>query len=123
MSNQALSKFAFEYASNRGIVIDTVLGYGTDGGVWASSRNTAIKGFERLGYYEIEFTCYQRLHRRNVTQIQGLAVPQVFDFDDNHQIIEIGLVTPPYILDFAKASLDRPIDFSKEQLDDWDQQG
>ena len=123
MANPALLKLAFEYASDHGIVIERALGYGTDGSVWASSRNTAVKVLERRRVYEVELECYQRLQQSNVTQIQGLAVPRLYGFDDDRQIVEIGLVTSPYILDFGKSSLDKPIDFSSEQLADWDEQG
>jgi hypothetical protein len=35
------------------------------------------------------------------------------------QVIEMSIVTPPFVLDFAKASLDRPVDFTQEALDLW----
>jgi len=116
-------KLAFEYATYHQLVIERTLGHGTDGSVWASDRNTAVKAIERQRNYYVELECYQRFRNANVTQILGFAVPRLIDSDDDRQIIEIGLVTPPYVLDFAKSSLDRPIDFSKEQLDDWDKQG
>ena len=38
-------------------------------------------------------------------------------------IVEMQLVTPPFVLDFGKAYLDSPPEFSEEQMDDWGQQG
>ncbi len=35
----------------------------------------------------------------------------------------MSIVTPPYILDFAKAWLDRPADYSAETMADHDEQG
>lgn len=35
----------------------------------------------------------------------------------------MSIVSPPYILDFAKAHLDAPPEFSPEQWDDWESAG
>jgi hypothetical protein len=51
--------------------------------------------------------------------IQGLAVPILVNFDDTKQIVEMTVVFPPCILDFAKAYVDRSPDFSAKVLRDW----
>jgi hypothetical protein len=50
-------------------------------------------------------------------------MPELMGFNDDLSVIEMRIVTPPFILDFAKAWLDRPADFTPEQMEDWDQEG
>lgn len=79
MSNQALQESAIKYAHLCGISLNlkTPLGYGNDGVVWKSSRQTAVKAFEQQFKYDRESACYQRLAEHNVKSIHGLAVPQL----------------------------------------------
>ena len=72
--------------------------------------------------YNREKGCYQRLLKHDVNEINGLAVPEFIDFDDELQIIEIGMVKPPYLLDIGKAFLDKPPDYTAESLDDWEEE-
>jgi hypothetical protein len=44
-------------------------------------------------------------------------------FNDDLWAIELRIVTPPYILDFAKAWLDMPPDYSDETMADWETDG
>src|SRR5262249_31538951 len=54
---------------------------------------------------------------------KGYAVPQLIGYDDNLWIIEMTVVTPPYIIDFGKAYLQKtPPDFSPETMADWIQE-
>lgn len=50
-------------------------------------------------------------------------MPQLVDFNDNLLVLEIGIVTPPFILDFAKSWIDRQPDFTEETLADWEAAG
>ncbi len=112
------------YAAARDIEIDfsKPLGFGQDGRVWQSAQKSAIKALERLRNYTAERDSYQRLLVADVTQIDGLSVPRLIDFDDELLIIEIGIVKPPYLLDFGKAHLDHPPDFSSETMAEWEEQ-
>jgi hypothetical protein len=125
MNDPSLLERALEYARLSGITLDlkTPLGDGEDGSVWKSSRKTAVKALERERNYGIELECYQRFKENKITTIQGFSVPQLIGFDDKLWIIEMGIVTAPYILDFAKSWLDRPADYTDETLSDWDAQG
>ena len=38
-------------------------------------------------------------------------------------VIEMGIVSPPFILDFAKCWLDGPADYTPEVLAEWDADG
>jgi hypothetical protein len=51
------------------------LGAGTDGNVWATSRNSVIKVFQRQAAYLTELRCYQRLASKQITNVDGLSVP------------------------------------------------
>ena len=111
---------AIEYAELCEITLDlkTPLGKGQDGCVWKTSRKTAVKAFERQNSYGRELECYQRFREHKVIRIQNFSVPQLYGFNDHLQVIEMGIVAPPFVLDFAKAWLDQPPDFSEEVLQD-----
>lgn len=95
------------------------LGFGKDGIVWATDRASVIKAHGRVHTYEAEREVYRRLSRHNVDEIDGHAVPRLLDTDDACFIIEMTIVQPPFILDFASAVLDEPPDFPPEVLDQW----
>jgi hypothetical protein len=63
---------------------------------------------------------YLRLQHLGVAQIRGCHVPQLLGYDDDLLIIEMTVVTPPYVLDFAGAYLDRPPDYSEQTLAEWE---
>jgi len=99
------------YAQDRGCVIVTRLGCGLDGIVLQTDRQSAIKSFERTYGYQTELDVYRRLQDHRLYQVAGHAVPELIDHDDRLEIIEMSIVKPPYVLDFAKAQLDVPPDF------------
>ena len=121
MSNlrKQLLVVAASYATNRGRSLLRFLGDGNDGAVWESNQQTAIKALERRDSYFRERDAYLRLQDQTIVDIQGFAVPLLVDFDDTKQIVEMTVVFPPCILDFAKAYVDSPPDFSEELLWDW----
>lgn len=112
---------AKRYAEARSLTVDfhNPLGHGTDGSVWKTSAKSAIKVLARWKNYLAERGCYQRLRERGVTQIQGLAVPRLIDFDDAPQVVEMDIVAPPYLLDFGKAYLDEPSPHTPEAVEEW----
>ncbi len=76
------------------------------------------KGFYRPQNYQRERDCYFRLQEVEVTEICGLAVPRLVAYDDELMMVEMGIVSPPRVLDFGKAYLDRPPDYPPELLED-----
>jgi hypothetical protein len=52
------------------------------------------------------------LKERGVEKICDCAVPELIGYDDELLIIEMTVVTTPYVLDFAGAYLDWSPDFS-----------
>jgi len=113
---------ASRYADSRGIkvYIGRTLGNGTDGNVYPTDRNSAVKVLKLEKTYVCERDCYRRLSERCVERIDGLAVPKLIDFDDSMLVVEMEIVQPPYLLDFGKAYLDHPSPFTKTQLASYD---
>ncbi|HWA97076.1 MAG TPA: hypothetical protein VG713_01225 [Pirellulales bacterium] len=121
MSDDNLVQRALSYAELCKITLDlaTPLGHGTDGSVWRSSRETAVKALKLEHNYHIELTCYQRLAAAGVVKLLRFAVPQLIGSNDDLLVIEMRIVTAPYVLDFAKAYLDERPDFSAEKWEAW----
>ena len=62
---------------------------------------------------------YLRLRTRGIDQVAGHTVPSLIRHDDTLGIIEMSIVEPPFVLDFASAQLDQPYDFPPEILAEW----
>ncbi len=121
MNTSELEERVRQYAElhSQQFQLEKALGEGTDGRVWFTTASSVIKVFHRRQNYCTELGCYQRLMERRVKQIDGLAVPQLIEYDHDLAIIEITLVQPPYLLDFGKAYLDEPAPYTPEQLEEW----
>jgi hypothetical protein len=113
-----LERRAKIYAARKSIEVDfdEPVGDGTDGNVWFTNRNSAIKVLNAEDNYLRERNCYQRLIKHGVEKIDGLAVPRLVDFDDELFVVEMEVVEPPYLLDFGKAYLDDSSPFPQEEL-------
>ncbi|MEX1028244.1 MAG: hypothetical protein WD049_09610 [Candidatus Paceibacterota bacterium] len=112
---------AQQYAASKGIKLSRFLGDGNDGAVWESSRDTAVKALERSASYEREREAYLRLANQGITDIAGFAVPLLIDTDDTLKIVEMAIVFPPCVLDFAKSYVDHPPEFSPEVIAEWEE--
>jgi len=55
-----------------------------------------------------------------VTEILGFHVPELVSFDAQLSVIEIHIVKPPFVLDFAGAYLDERPEFSDEVWAEWE---
>jgi hypothetical protein len=62
----------------------------------------------------MELACYQRLKERGIRKVRDFAVPRLIQSDDKLLVIEMEIVTAPYLIDFGKAYLDREPDHSAE---------
>lgn len=58
--------------------------------------------------------------RDGVTEILDFNVPQFIRADDDLRVIEMTTVTRPFVLDFARAYLDRRPDFPAEIWAEWE---
>lgn len=50
-------------------------------------------------------------------------MPELVGYDDRLLVIEMEIVSPPCVLDFAKVRIDRPPDFSEEVMRDSAEKG
>src|SRR5689334_768724 len=122
MIDQDLELRARKYIEKHNLVTDFTnpLAFGQDGRVWETDKSTAVKVFERLRAYTVELERYRRFIQHGINELCGLAVPQFEDSDDELMVIEIDIVTPPYILDFGKAYLDHPQEYPEETKKEWE---
>jgi hypothetical protein len=103
------------YMERHGISVTGTLGAGKDGYVWRTSRDTALKIHGQFESYRAERNAYIRFRDLDIDEIGGLAVPSLRAFDDELFAIEMGIVAPPFIVDFASAFLDTPPDFIEDE--------
>lgn len=102
-----LESRAQRYAANNGMQIGETLGFGVHGIVFGTTRKSAIKIHARDMTFHRERDVYLRLRRRGISQIRQFAVPKLVQYDDDLWVIEMGIVAPPFLLDFAGAYLDQ----------------
>ena len=92
---------AGQYTTKQGIVVEDELGFGFDGIVLATSRQSAIKVLRYEPLYQRERDVYLRLHARRAVQVRGFKIPRMLRADDELWVIEMTIVSPPFVLDFA----------------------
>src|SRR5688572_11352035 len=110
-----------EDTARRYIGVDRLLkelGSGAEGFVFPSPNATAVKVFTYPEKFERELAAYERLREHDVSRILGFAVPRLVNYDRDLLVIEMTIVEPPFLLDFAQSVLDEPLDFP-EGLDEW----
>ena len=110
MDDDELFRRANDYAKSKGIGLTSKakLGYGSDGTVWRSTRPSAVKALNLQRKYENELECYLRLRSDDVDTICGFNVPVLEGSDDSLWMIEMSIVTTPYVLNFGKVWIDEP---------------
>ncbi|MEX1027991.1 MAG: hypothetical protein WD049_08300 [Candidatus Paceibacterota bacterium] len=123
-TKEELLRRADLYAQRHGLVLGEQLGFGVHGIVFVVESQTepgraAIKVHEREAPYQRERDVYLRLQDRGVSEIRGCHVPGLLRYDDGLWMIEMEVVTRPFVLDFAGAYLDKPPDHSDDVLAEW----
>ena len=118
-SREQLEARANEFCRRYGLTLSHGLGFGIDGSVYSTVQESAVKVHERHFTYFTEIEVYQRLAEWKVKSICGHTVPRMMRHDDELWTLEISIVRPPFLLDFAKASLDFPPDFTDEVMQEW----
>lgn len=121
----SMEQKALDYAGDRQAELGDNLGFGVDGSVWllhSKDRNHpwAVKLFRSTKPYERERDCYLRLAESQTESVRGFAIPAHLHHDDAWLAIEMTIVRPPYLLDFAGALLDEPFDFHEETWEAWE---
>ncbi|QYU70530.1 hypothetical protein J4558_10610 [Leptolyngbya sp. 15MV] len=120
-----IARRASQYAQRRGLELGPRLGDGKDGIVYSTFGSlqgpTAVKALARADLYGRELACYRRLAVRGIggsVQVCGHNVPQLLGHDDELLVIEMTIVTRPFVLDFAGAFLDAPPEFPAEVMEE-----
>lgn len=110
IDDELLLARATSYANSRKIHVlrKEKLGHGSDGAVWRTNRPSAVKALESEPKYKNELECYRRLKRAAVKSLAGFDVPVLEGWDDGLMVVEMSIVTPPYLLDFGKVWIDQP---------------
>jgi hypothetical protein len=110
------------YCSVCGIELVEQFGWGYEGLVYSTVSKSAIKAFRHRELYENELKVYLRLRDHAVKAAHEFAVPRLISWNDEFLVIEMTIVSPPFILDFAGAYLDKRPPFDDEQLQEWEEQ-
>jgi hypothetical protein len=123
--SEILNRNAETYARKHGLFLAERLGFGIHGIVLSVQRNpglpptSAIKVHRDSEPYFRERDIYLRLAEADIRHILGHHVPQLVRWDDELRIVEMSIVTRPFVLDFAGAYLFAPPEFSEEIWDEW----
>jgi hypothetical protein len=123
--DEILTQHAHTYASRNNLRLAERLGHGIHGIVYATEGNAkpgnvAIKAHRTPEAYERERNVYLRLTEAGVKEILGFNVPQLIRFDDELLVVEMSVVSRPFVLDFAGAYLDYTPEFSDEIWSEWE---
>jgi hypothetical protein len=116
---------ALAYASQHQLELAERLGFGIHGIIFVAGNKsqggrTALKVHRESEPYLRERGVYERLKRADITEILGFNVPQFIRADDGLHVIEMSIVTRPFVLDFAGAYLGAPPDFPDEIWAEWE---
>lgn len=119
-----LLEAAQTYAVGRGLTLAERLGSGIDGSVWEleseiNPYDTAVKIHRGVTTFWREARCYEKLREEHILSVNGFVVPLLIRIDASLLAIEMTIVSPPFLLDFASAHLDAPPDFPEEIWDEW----
>lgn len=121
----ALRRFT-AYAEQQGLHSIQRLGAGKDGVVYKVKRNAfpgflAVKSFYRQAGFERERDVYLRLRELRLGKIRSCYVPELVAWSDELLTLEMTIVEPPFILDFADAWFEEDApEFSDEVWADMD---
>jgi hypothetical protein len=85
----------------------------------ASFCTEAVKIHKNIESFNKELAAYQRLYDHRVQSFMGFAIPTLMTYSSKLQVLEISIVKPPCMLDFAAATVDKPNDFSDEAMEIW----
>ena len=118
--SDSIQERAEQFARRNGCeLIFPFFGWGMDGTVFRTSRQSAVKLLKWQPLYERERDAYIRLQEHGVQCICDCNVPSLLSFDDELWAVEMTVVSPPYILDFAGAFVDHRPEYPPEILEVW----
>ncbi len=125
MDDEDLIAGAQAYAARYQLKVIEQLGFGIHGIVCvvesnAYSASTALKVFHNAEAYLRERQIYERLRDERVESILGFRIPQLIRWDDGLRAIEMTIVSPPFLLDFAGAYLNAAPEFPADVWEEWE---
>lgn len=111
---------AKQYAQRYDRVIQKELGFGYDGIVFSTTCQSAMKALRYEALYQRERDVYLRIEEHGVSEVAGgVMIPKLLHADDELWVVEMEVVSPPFVLDFAGAYLDFPPDFPDDVMERW----
>ena len=118
-------KNARAYAARHRLLLVERLGFGVHGSVHVVEHKikkdkSAIKSHRAAEFYLRERAVYELLSAAGVSDILGFHVPQFIRADDELQVIEMTIVTRPFVLDFAGSYVGTPPEFSEDIWAEWE---
>jgi hypothetical protein len=112
------------YAERYQLTIEDRLGFGIHGTVFQAVNkdgvDVAIKHHAELDPFIRELEVFCHLDEYRVREICGFAVPQLLNVDEELRILEMTIVSRPFVLDFGGAYLDVKPSFTPEIWEEWE---
>jgi hypothetical protein len=94
-----------EYCEAKQLQVVDLIGFGVDGFVWQTDRESVVKVCRYKAPFDSELAVYQRLSKIGLRKLQGFEIPWLLNHDAARWVLELSFVSPPFVLDFAAASL------------------
>jgi hypothetical protein len=109
------------YCQQAGFTVEELRGYGVDGYVWQATNDHILKVFrpERDAEFNQELAVYERLQDRETHRLQGFNIPHLLNYRSDLLVLELSYVQPPFVLDFANATLGAPPAGFDPESPDW----
>src|SRR5215207_2090651 len=98
-----MSEPPVQYEIQYQVRLVNALGDGKDGRVFKTDGRTAVKFLYEESVYRRELQAYQILRHQDIDEVNGFQVPRLLRHDDVLRAIEMTIVQPPFLLDFAAA--------------------
>jgi len=95
------------------------IGFGYDGLVFETNQKSAVKGLKHQQLHRQERDVYLRLAEYDMTVVRDCQIPTMLGRDDELWVVEMEIVSPPFVLDFAGAYLDFPPEYPDDVLAAW----
>ena len=103
----AATRRAAAFAAGRGAsILRRGAADGLHGSVFLASNARYLKAFHARAAFDAEREVYRRLQARGVVEVRGFQVPQLLGADGFRGVLELSRVEPPFVLDFASATID-----------------
>ena len=123
--DEELIECAKRFAELRGLQLLRQLGFGVHGIVFEAKDQgklgrLAVKFLSDSTAFERECLVYRRLRELGVRRVLGFNVPQFLHSYRGWRAIEMTMVSPPFVLDFAAAYLGRPPEFPPDVMAEWE---